>query len=302
MSTPAPQPIDDASSSAPAGTFTEALARVFREPTFLVALVILLAAAIGLNAAVGTLKLHFKKAPVPLARELGAIPNRLGPWVQVSLDEALDKEMQDMLGTDKYVFRDYVDTRVAGESITDNFKDKTKEERLMELEKIRRQFPQAVMRLSVTYYTGMVDTVAHVPDRCVTADGFEPTSYDTVNWTLARNLPPEAKQDGDNVEVRHIHFEDQTGSTNVTRSICYFFHANGEFMSSPLKVRQKLGELWVKKGYYAKIETMNTVKVPAEAAKAMTDFLTAAMPEVYKCLPDWAAETGEKPVVRVAQK
>ena len=40
------------------------------------------------------------------------------------------------------------------------------------VEEIHRRFPQAVVRLSATYYTGMVDTVSHVPDRCVTADGF----------------------------------------------------------------------------------------------------------------------------------
>jgi hypothetical protein len=307
MSAPDPQasppPADAPSaSSETAGTFGEALSRVFREPTFLIALVVLLAAAVGLNAAVGMMKLHFKKAPVPLAKELGAIPSRLGPWVQVSLDQALDKDTQDVLGTDKYVFRDYVDTRLTREDIAEDFKDKSPQDRLQKLEEIRRKFPQAVVRLSVTYYTGMVDTVSHVPDRCVTADGFEPKTYDTVRWPLARDLPPEAKQDEDNIEVRHIHFEDQTGTSNVTRSISYFFHANGEFMSSPLKVRQKLGELWVKKGYYAKIETMNTVEKPQDAAKVMTDFLTYAMPQVYKCMPDWAVETGAKPAPQLAAK
>ena len=40
-----------------------------------------------------------------------------------------------------------------------------------------------VMRAAVTYYTGMVDTVAHIPDRCYVADGFVPDKYDTPNWT-----------------------------------------------------------------------------------------------------------------------
>jgi hypothetical protein len=298
--------------AASAGTFGEAMGRVFREPTFLVALVVLLAAAIGLNAAVGTMKLHFKKAPVPLARELGGIPSRLGPWVQVSLDKALDKEVQDVLGTDKYVFRDYVDTRLFGEGVAEGFKDKTDQERTKLLNEIRKKFPLGVIRLSVTYYTGMVDTVSHVPDRCVTADGFEPTIYNTVSWPMARDLPPAAKQDGDNIEVRHINFEDQTGTNAITRSIAYFFHANGQFMSSPLAVRQKLADLWAKKGYYAKIETMiaydSTSPSPElnaeNVGRRTTDFLTYALPEIYKCLPDWAAETGTQrpPPQQVAQK
>jgi hypothetical protein len=281
----------------PAGTFGEAMGRVFKEPTFLVALVILLAAAIGLNAAVGTMKLHFKKAPVPLASELGGIPSRLGPWVQVSLDKALDKEVQDVLGTDKYIFRDYVDTSVAGD-VGDSFKDKTDEERTALVNEIRKKFPLAVIRLSVTYYTGMVDTVSHVPDRCVTADGYEPTQYTTPKWAMARDLPPEAKQDGDNIEVRHINFEDQTGSNTITRSIAYFFHANGQFMSSPLAVRQKLADLWAKKGYYAKIETMMAYDgrnpspdLNAEnVGRRTTDFLIYALPEIYKCMPQWSSE------------
>ena len=287
------------------GTFGEAFARVFKEPTFLIALVILLAAAIGLNAAVGVMKLHFKKAPVPLALELGGIPSRLGPWVQVSLDKALDKEMQDVLGTDKYVFRDYVDTRLAGDAVADGFKDKDPQERDKLVNDIRKKFPLGVIRLSVTYYTGMVDTVSHVPDRCVTADGYEPTAYTTPRWPMARDLPAEAKRDGDNIEVRHINFEDQTGTSTFTRSIAYFFHANGEFMSSPLAVRQKLADLWAKKGYYAKIETMmaydSTTPAPDlnpdNVGKRTTDFLIYALPEVYKCMPDWAAETGAKPAV-----
>ncbi|MEO6436030.1 MAG: hypothetical protein ABIP55_09740, partial [Tepidisphaeraceae bacterium] len=285
------------------------LGRVFREPTFLIAVIILLTAAIGLNLAFGAMKLHFKKAPVPLAKELGAIPSRVGPWVQVSLDKALDKDTQDVLGTDKYIFRDYVDTRVAGETVAEQFKDKSESDRLGRLDEIRKKFPHAVVRLSVTYYTGMVDTVSHVPDRCVTADGFEPKKYDVEKWAMGRDLPREAKpvEDGapsDNIEVRHIHFEDQTGTSTatITRSIAYFFHANGEFMSSPLRVRQKLADLWVKKGYYCKIETMNTIDKPAESARAMTDFLTFALPEVFKCMPDWAAETAAKPVAQVAAK
>ena len=42
--------------------------------------------------------------------------------------------------------------------------------------------PDALVNFAVTYYTGLVDTVAHIPDRCYVADGFEPTSYTKENW------------------------------------------------------------------------------------------------------------------------
>ena len=45
--------------------------------------------------------------------------------------------------------------------------------------RIRPKNPKAVVNLGLTYYTGLVDTVAHIPDRCYIADGYEArTKYD----------------------------------------------------------------------------------------------------------------------------
>ena len=282
------------------------VARVFRQPPFLIAVIILVAAALGLNAAVGYLQLHFKKEPVPLAKALNLIPDRFGTWVQVSQDKALDKELQDVLGTDQYIFRDYVDEAAAGAGVADRFKDQDENERRKIVAEIRQKNPKAVVSVSVTYYTGMVDTVAHVPDRCVTADGYEPKTYEQPKWTIARDLPQSAKKNkGDDIQVRYINFEDQgtpsTGTASLTRSICYFFQANGDYVCSPLDVRQKLANLLERKGYYAKIECMTTIDNPQESAKVMTDFLVNALPEIHKCLPDWEkVHTGGTPAQQVS--
>ena len=272
-------------------TIGAAVARVLRQPPFLVVVIIMVAAALGLNAAVGYLQLHFKKEPVPLARELSTIPDHLGSWVQVSQDKTLDKELQDVLGTDRYIFRDYIDESVLGTGASDKYKDQSDDKRKELLAQDRAQHPKAVISLSVTYYTGMVDTVAHVPDRCVTADGYEPKSYETPAWPIARDLPTAAKKHGEDISVRYINFEDQNSPSNnsvpITRSICYFFQANGDYVSSPLDVRQKLANLMERKGYYTKIECMTTVDNPQQAAKVMQDFLIGALPEIHKCMPDW---------------
>jgi len=277
-----------------------AVANVLRQPAFLIVAGALLVAAFFLNVAVGYMQIHFKKEPVVLAHELGTIPSRIGTWVQVTQDQPLDSEMQDVLGTNKYIFRDYVDERILGASVQERFKDKDADTRRKISGEIRQKYPNAVISLSVTYYTGMVDTVAHVPDRCVTADGYEPRTYDTVNWPIARDLPAPLKNSGDNIKIRYINFEDQTGAANVPRSISYFFHVNGEFACSPLDVRGKLAELWEKKAYYAKIETMTTMENTEESAKVQTDFLTAALPEVVRCLPDWEKEHGKASKTQVA--
>jgi hypothetical protein len=272
-----------------AGGVGGAVRRVLHQPTFIAAVVLLLTAALGLNASVQFMKLHFKKDAVPLAHELGSISDHLGSWVQVTQDQALDKETQDVLATDKYIFRSYVDSRIVlPDTIDREFKEKSIDERAAALERHRRINPAAVVSISVTYYTGLVDTVAHVPDRCVTADGYEPKSYKVEKWPIARDLPRASKgSDGDDVELRYINFEDQTGTSNVNRAIAYFFHCNGGFVSDPLGVRRRLANLLETRGYYCKIEVMTTVPNEQEAARVMTDFLTSAMPEIVRCMPDW---------------
>ena len=86
--------------------------RSSKQPAFVVIVVILFLAAAGLNAAISYMKLSFKEAPVEPGRPLADVPTRLGQWVQVSVDEALDHDMREALATDKYIFRDYVDSTI----------------------------------------------------------------------------------------------------------------------------------------------------------------------------------------------
>jgi hypothetical protein len=272
------------------------LRRVFAQPAFVAAVVVLGVSALGLNVAVNAMKLHFKKQPVPLARPLATIPPDLGPWRQVSRDRPLDGEMQQALGTDQYVFRDYVDTRrVAGpvvrqlEEIQAQLAKATDATAREQLERewgtlmgtVRARDPQAVVNLAVTYYTGLADTVAHVPDRCYVADGYQPTSYDETSWPVGPG--------GGAVPVRFINFEDQTNRASVTKSVAYFFHVNGHFESSPLGVRRSLQNLFEKHGYYAKVELLTIINDRDASAAVMTDFLSTALPEVQRTLPDWQA-------------
>ena len=281
---------------------TGTIKRVIAQPAFMAAVVVLAVAAVGLNASVGYMKLHFKKRPVPMARPLASIPADLGLWQQVSQDEALDPEIEHALGTNQYIFRDYMDARVVGketiaavrrlnESILDaktpEDVKRLKEERAQLIGRTRLSHPTGVINLAVTYYTGLVDTVAHVPDRCYVADGYEPRTWQELNWPIDEERP---------VEVRLIHFEDGTGRSASTRSVAYFFHVNGNFKSSPNAVRLALQNLFERHGYYAKVEVMTLIKDPAASARVMQDFLSNVMPEIRKSLPDWeAVKRGELP-------
>ena len=85
----------------------------------------------------------------------------------------------------------------------------------------------------------------------------------------------------------------------MSRYVGYLFHVNGEYESDPLDVRARLQKLTEKYGYYAKVELMVTAapKDPAareKASKAIKDFMTTALPEVERLLPDWAAVNAGK--------
>lgn len=268
-------------------TFSQAFKRTFSHPAFVVVAVILAVGAIGLNGAVESMQLHFKKKPVPLAQKLETLPGRLGHWVQVSKDEPLGHDIQEVLGTDVYIFRDYVDERVVGSAILEGFKDKSASERKGLVAQIQMRQPNAVISLALTYYTGLVDTVAHIPDRCIIADGYEvkPGIADEPQWSLGPEREP--------LGVRFLNFEDQAGRGRVDRSVCYFFHCNGRYTNSPIIVRKRLADLFEDHGYYAKIECMTLMKDSKASEQVMIDFLSNALPEVEKLLPDWNQYEGK---------
>jgi hypothetical protein len=256
---------------------------------FIIVSAILLIAAIGLNTAVQSLKLSFRKQPVPLQMPLKQIAPRFGPWVQVSADERLPHETEEALAANEYIFRDYVDSRLVPANVIKQFEGQPAGERARMLEAVRARTPQAVMNMAVTYYTGMVDTVAHIPDRCYVADGFSSSDTQTVRWACFSDR-------GDRAAAQFIHFEDDVpGRGAVSRNVAYFFHVNGRYTNDSIDVRTELQNLFQKHGYYAKIELLTVLKDRAAAAAVIDDFLKHALPEVEKSLPDWKkVKAGEK--------
>jgi hypothetical protein len=267
-------------------TVLSASKRLARQPSFLVAFAVLLLAAVGLNAATQYLQLHFKKLPVPLAHKLDTIPDVLGTWINVMKDQLSD-DVQQELGTEQYVMRYYVNSLVVSPTEIEEFHGKDYKHQLELLGKLRQKYrnrgERAILSFAVTYYTGKADTVAHIPERCYTADGYEATDAKTERWDV--RSPHTA--DG-NLDVRYINFEDQSGAEHVQRNVAYLFHVNGKYTPSSTEVRLALQNLRQKYGYYAKVELMIQEKDKDEAAASMRDFLSYALPEVEKCMPDWS--------------
>lgn len=285
-------------------SFAASLKRAVGQPTFLLVAGVLFLAALGLNAATQAMQLHFKKKPVPLAAPLhesenGGVARELGAWLQATRDEPLDHTMLEALGTRDFVFRTYVNTAVADPSLVEELKDlspgeaaaagdldaaKRERQRRQELlGRIAVQNPESVVMLSLTYYTGMVDTVPHIPDRCMIADGYEPVGYDVRSGTFGAYADGSPRQ----VEYRSIRFEDDTDQKRVNKNVVYFFHVNGRYESDPQGVRVSLQNLRERYGYFAKIEMLSTHPDRAVAEAAMNDLMAAALPDIERALPDW---------------
>jgi hypothetical protein len=256
-------------------------AAVFRGP-FMVAAIVLAMAALVLTTSIQRYKLYFQKQAVAIARPLKEIPTEFGPWKLVTKDEPLESDIEHVLGTKEYVFRWYVDERAVGPEVIKAFADLSGPQRQHKARELAFARPGSAVQLAVTYYTGMVDTVAHIPDRCYVADGFVPSEYETVKWVTG---PSES------TEARFINFEDQTGTRRVPINVAYFFRVNDEYQSDPNRVRLRLQRLSERYGFYAKVELMTLVRDRAKAATAMQDFLGHAMPEVSRSFPDWQQVT-----------
>jgi hypothetical protein len=267
-----------------------AITKLPRQPSFLITAGVLLVSAISLNAATEFMQLYFKKIPVEMAAEWNTIPSHLGHWVQVSKDEKLPEDIEHTLGATHYLYRDYVDDRLVSPADLAVFEGRSFGERKALVARLQEQRPQAVINVGLTYYTGMVDTVAHVPDRCYIADGYEPSTY-TMESLAAFDGRPGRANDGD---VRFINFEDQIASRRAaSKNVSYVFHANGSYTCDPIGVRVRLQDLTQRYAYYSKIELMTQMGTPDDAKKAMNDFLASALPEIEKCLPDWKKVTSQ---------
>ena len=246
---------------------------------------LLLLAAVGLNASVAALELTFRKLPVPLRQEIASIPPELGPWVQVTLDERFPEDVEAELGTKDYLKRFYVDTRKADPAVLARYRAaeaKTPEVRSELQRSVLSRDATAGIWLHIAYYTGGVDTVPHIPDRCMVAGGFDPVGK-----------REQVLQAGDRqITSSYVQFEQRAGQAQPTTfHVAYFFQVNGDYEYDAITgVRKRLQNLTERHAYFAKIEL--TVQEGAgrdsgPALESMGQFLGEAMPAIEAVLPDW---------------
>ncbi|MFW6132815.1 MAG: hypothetical protein ACOC8F_02885 [Planctomycetota bacterium] len=145
-----------------------------------------------------------------------------------------------------------------------------------------------VWSLGVYYYTGMLDTVPHVPERCGQAAGMTPV--ERRSGTLTFQIPPAAldpeapgvKWSGP-IPVQRATFQDKHGRMIPE---FYTFSLNGRAESSWEKVRLYLTAPWIKYCYFVKIQFRPLERAPFEELNRQAKhFAACALPEVFKALP-----------------
>lgn len=272
---------------------------------FIASLALLGVSAGGLGLVVSYFKYYTKKEAI--YPESGLLVTSLPPetpsWVREGSDRIEPPEIIEVLGTKNYVSRMY----------------RTKEEWKPGRGPLRVQFHAA-------YYTGGIDTVPHVPDRCFVGGGMQigtilgnlPLEFDRTDWSLNRDVPehlsgriwktyitnehskragdkPNLPRDPETMRLRTMGFLGPQDEKEMFAG--YFFIANGGTVCRAEDVRLLAFDLTSKYAYYLKVQvTSSDVESGEELAEAATSLVGEMLGDIMLCVPDWVrVEMGEYP-------
>lgn len=243
-------------------------------PPFLLALLVLAAAAFGVTPLVNRRSGTAVKEALPLRRPLGEMKKEgFGPYTFRQAN-VLAKSMEDALGTQEYLDWVFEDTSVKPVSN-----------------------PLRWARLFITYYTGGRDPVPHVAEECYLGSGYQETK--------AEDLALEVPGLGRSIPVRALTFQRTSIFDRDEPTVVYTFHCNGDFAARRNQVRYRIASLHGRYAYYAKIEVSfgrpdsrphNPTR--EEAVAGARKLLNYVLPELLtNHLPDWeaAARSGPEP-------
>ena len=138
-------------------------------PKLIAAVAVLTVGAIGVQASLIQLNVFLVKKSVPLQASLDTIPSRIDDWKQVGEEPEYSDAILESLGTTQFIDRSYVNQKATALL---NFK------------------------VHISYYTGTIDDVPHIPERCWYASGLRqlgksmdlPLDLNTSSWQEGTTL------------------------------------------------------------------------------------------------------------------
>ncbi len=259
---------------------------------YVVACATLLCGAFGFRSAVVGLNAYLHKEPAPLREPLTTIPATLGPWRAMSADEVLSDAVVEELGTKSYLSRLYA---------------------------IDGDMEKGWLQLHIAFYTGLVDTVPHIPERCFTAGGLIQIAaparvalpVDRSSWR--EGAGPVNRASGQNYPLAFVTdpvtrrreevvlpvgdtaltaIEFQKGEDPNLRIIGgYFFVANGRLTPSAYAVRELSFSLSERYAYFCKVQFTAQFRGNPEAMETfrtrVADLVGYLLPHLMRRLPSW---------------
>lgn len=265
---------------------------------FWVAAVILASSWAGWDATCRRLHLAMIKEPVPWPTgvvvdttnfRMVSFPTQLGPFEQLKTTDASGQSLGEEILKDDILETLKIGTR----------EDKNKVQRRSSnwyLSRIYRdtrkgeQDPYSLWRLQLYYYTGAVDKVPHVPERCGVAAGatlIGNLSHDVLVSSFTAKDPWNAAK---GLNFRRAVFEvpDEQRLFHRQQVEYYLFSLNGRPETDWKTVRGKLSMSWdTKYCYFAKIQfsPLYSIGDLAEADRKSSEFASYFMPSIIQTLP-----------------
>lgn len=275
--------------------------RSMRRPAFVMTSTLLIAAAAGLQAVVSVGGFYMTKKPIEPDKSkdgilLQGVTTKTLSWKREGSDSVMTKEGLEELGTTNQVSRWYVKPAAS------------KEEKPIAIE------------LHGAYYTGMIDTVPHVPERCMVGAGWnlEKTWSDVKvplkmeRWRPVKDAPAELSGKvmeapvlnevgailrwipmpigAEDLRLRVSEFVGPNGQKLYSG---YFFIANGGLSTTAEGVRLLAFNLTDDYAYYMKVQ-FNSARAtsPEELAAQAGMLLDDLFPDLMRCVPDWTKVVG----------
>jgi hypothetical protein len=260
---------------------------LLKSPAFFAALAVLVIGAVALQVSIARMQVVLRKLPIHAKDDLPlrTIASSVPGWERVGQDNILAKEVIEELGTENYLSRMY-----RGEL---NGK------------------PVGV-ELHLAYYTGMIDTVPHVPERCFVGGGMVqdgntqivpiPLDFDRLSidpYVDQAEYGPVYSAVGESFQSVRMPFDIETRlKLRVTPFLDvrserrvfagYFFLANGGIATSANDVRGLAFDPQTTYAYYTKVQfTSWDVDSSEELGIIAGSILDELLPQIMRRVPDW---------------
>ncbi|MHC5060969.1 MAG: hypothetical protein ACYTFK_07785 [Planctomycetota bacterium] len=252
------------------------------QPAFVICVAVLAIAGMSKEIVIEWSGAYLTKEPLPLKKPLDLLDTgSLASYKVRQRHRITNKDVLEQLGTEEYLQWELEDTDV----------DKTS--------------PVRFCSLFITYYTGNLDQVPHVPEECYVGSGNQRIGSESMALNV-EGFSGEQDSDKKTISARYIVFSGR--GTNIwgaatKYSVLYFFKVNGAYAGTRTEARAILGgNLFGKYSYFSKFEwkfngigsSGRIFPDKADSLAASEKLLSVVLPVMERDhWPDWVEDSGK---------